>query len=65
MAATMARLRYAGDTRPVAVKQKAWEESGVHPENRLEQKYRPEEQRRSLASITADTAAKLTSTAAF
>ena len=31
MAATTARLCYAGETRPVAVKQNAWEESGAHP----------------------------------
>ena len=32
MAATTARLRYAGETKPVAVKQSAWEGSAAHPE---------------------------------
>jgi hypothetical protein len=31
MADTAVRLRYAGEARPVAVKQKAQEESGAHP----------------------------------
>ena len=29
----MARLRYVGETRLVAVKQNAWEESGAHPKH--------------------------------
>ena len=29
----MARLRYAGETRPIAVKQSASEESGAHPKH--------------------------------
>jgi len=33
MAATTARLRYAGDRRPVAVKQTTQEEPGAHPEH--------------------------------
>ena len=33
MAATTARLRYAGDRRPVAVKQTTREEPGAHPEH--------------------------------
>jgi len=33
MAASTARLRYAGETRPVAVKQNAWENSGAHPKH--------------------------------
>jgi len=32
MAATTARLRYAGDMRPVELKQIAWEGSAAHPE---------------------------------
>ena len=32
MAATTAWLRYAGETKPVAVKQSAWEGSATHPE---------------------------------
>ena len=33
MAATTARLRYAGDRRPVAVKQTTQEEPAAHPEH--------------------------------
>ena len=33
MAATTARLHYAGETRLVAVKKNAWEESGAHPKH--------------------------------
>ena len=33
MAATTARLHYVGETRPVAVKQKASEDSGAHPKH--------------------------------
>jgi len=33
MAATTARLRYALETRPVAVKQSTWEEPGAHPKH--------------------------------
>ena len=33
MAATTARLRYAGDVRPVAVKLSAWKGSGAHPKH--------------------------------
>ena len=29
----MVRLRYTGETSPVAVKQSAWEESGAHPKH--------------------------------
>ena len=55
MAATAVRLRYAGEVRPVAVKQKAWEDSVAHPKlARAEDE--PEEQQRSLSSMTADTA---------
>ena len=33
MAATTVQLRYAGETRPVAVKQSTREESGAHPKH--------------------------------
>ena len=33
MAATTARLRYADETRPIEIKQNAWEESGAHPKH--------------------------------
>ena len=33
MADTAARLRYAGEERPVAVKQKVWEDSVAHPKH--------------------------------
>ena len=33
MADAVARLRYAGDRRPVTVKQTTWEEPGAHPEH--------------------------------
>ena len=33
MADTAVRLRYAGETRPVEIKQSAWEDSAAHPEH--------------------------------
>ena len=33
MAATTVRLRYAGETRPVAAKLSAWKGSGAHPKH--------------------------------
>ena len=33
MAATVAWLHYTGKVRPVAVKQKAWEDSVAHPKH--------------------------------
>ena len=33
MAATTARLRHAGERRPVAIKHKAWEDSGAYPKH--------------------------------
>jgi len=33
MAATTARLRYAGNVRPVELKQNAWEGSAAHPKH--------------------------------